>query len=116
MTRVPQSTPEELERAAQTAAKAFKSWSRTSLLHRQQILLKYQHLIKHHLPDLARSIVLEQGKTYADALGDVGRGLQVVESLCALPNEMTGDKLEVSRDMDTYVRRSPLGVGAVICP
>ena len=59
---------------------------------------------------------MEQGKTYADALGDVGRGLQVVESLCALPNEMTGDKLEVSRDMDTYVRRSPLGVGAVICP
>ncbi|KAJ9104297.1 hypothetical protein QFC20_004579 [Naganishia adeliensis] len=116
LTRVPQSTPSELEHAAQTAQEAFKSWSRTSLLHRQQILLKYQHLIKHHLPDLARSIVLEQGKTYADALGDVGRGLQVVESLCALPNEMVGDKLEVSRDMDTYVRRSPLGVGAVICP
>ncbi|GHJ90102.1 hypothetical protein NliqN6_6504 [Naganishia liquefaciens] len=116
LTRVPQSTPEELERAAQTAAKAFKSWSRTSLLHRQQILLKYQQLIKLHLPDLARSIVLEQGKTYADALGDVGRGLQVVESLCALPNEMTGEIVEVSRDMDTYVRRSPLGVGAVICP
>ncbi|KAJ9115873.1 hypothetical protein QFC22_005015 [Naganishia vaughanmartiniae] len=116
LTKVPQSTPEELERAAQAAQTAFHSWSKTSLLHRQQILLKYQALIKEHLPDLARSIVLEQGKTYADALGDVNRGLQVVESLCALPNEMTGAKLEVSRDMDTYVRRSALGVGAVICP
>ncbi|KAJ9107745.1 hypothetical protein QFC21_001206 [Naganishia friedmannii] len=116
LTKVPQSTPQELERAAQAAQKAFHSWSKTSLLHRQQILLKYQALIKEHLPDLARSIVLEQGKTYADAYGDVNRGLQVVESLCALPNEMTGAKLEVSRDMDTYVRRSPLGVGAVICP
>jgi malonate-semialdehyde dehydrogenase (acetylating)/methylmalonate-semialdehyde dehydrogenase len=42
--------------------------------------------------------------------------LQVVDSMCALPQMLTGDKLEVSTDMDTYVRRSPLGVGAAICP
>jgi hypothetical protein len=77
---------------------------------------RYQALIRKHHDDLAQSIVLEQGKTFADAKGDVLRGLQVVDSMCALPQMLTGDKLEVSTDMDTYVRRSPLGVGAAICP
>jgi malonate-semialdehyde dehydrogenase (acetylating)/methylmalonate-semialdehyde dehydrogenase len=77
---------------------------------------RYQALIRKHHNDLAQSIVLEQGKTFADAKGDVLRGLQVVDSMCALPQMLTGDKLEVSTDMDTYVRRSPLGVGAAICP
>lgn len=41
---------------------------------------------------------------------------QVVDSMCALPSALLGDKLEVSSDMDTYNRKSPLGVGAAICP
>ncbi len=52
----------------------------------------------------------------ADAKGDVLRGLQVIESMCSIPNMLLGDKLEVAKDMDTYVRRTPLGVGAAICP
>lgn len=68
------------------------------------------------MDELATLLVLEQGKTFPDAKGDILRGLQVVEAMCALPTLMLGDKLEVARDMDTYVRRSPLGVGAAICP
>ena len=52
----------------------------------------------------------------ADARGDVLRGLQVVESCISIPNMLMGDKLEVSKDMDTETRRAPLGVGAAICP
>ena len=52
----------------------------------------------------------------ADARGDVLRGLQVVESAISIPNMLMGDKLEVSKDMDTETRRAPLGVGAAICP
>jgi malonate-semialdehyde dehydrogenase (acetylating) / methylmalonate-semialdehyde dehydrogenase len=62
------------------------------------------------------TLSLEQGKTYADATAEVQRGLQVVESVCAIPKLLMGDKLEVSKDMDTYVRREPLGVGVAICP
>lgn len=43
-------------------------------------------------------------------------GLQVVESACGIPAMLMGDKLEVSKDMDTYTRLLPLGVGAAICP
>jgi malonate-semialdehyde dehydrogenase (acetylating) / methylmalonate-semialdehyde dehydrogenase len=68
------------------------------------------------MDDIAQSIVIEQGKTFGDAKGDVLRGLQVVETMCGLPSLLLADKLEVARDMDTEIRKVPLGVGAAICP
>ncbi|KAF8147503.1 Aldehyde/histidinol dehydrogenase [Mycena galopus ATCC 62051] len=65
---------------------------------------------------IANAIVLEQGKTLADALGDVLRGLQVVESACAIPTTLMGEKLEVSKDMDTETRKVPLGLHAAPAP
>lgn len=65
---------------------------------------------------IANAIVLEQGKTFGDAQGDVLRGLQVVESACAIPVTLMGEKIEVSKDMDTETRKVPLGVCASIAP
>lgn len=77
---------------------------------------RFQDLIRSNSDELAKSIVLEQGKTFSDAKGDVHRGLQVVEAACALPELLMGEKLEVSKDMDTETRKAPLGVTAAICP
>jgi malonate-semialdehyde dehydrogenase (acetylating) / methylmalonate-semialdehyde dehydrogenase len=60
--------------------------------------------------------LIAQGKTFADAKGDVLRGLQVVEATTAIPSQMMGEQLEVSADMDTSTIRIPLGVVAAICP
>lgn len=68
------------------------------------------------MDDIANSIVLEQGKTFADAKGDVLRGLQVVEVACGITSTLLDSRLEVAKDMDTYTRRFPLGVTAAICP
>ena len=57
---------------------AFPGWAATSPLARQQIMFKYQALIKENMKDIARLITIEQGKTLPDADGDVMRGLQVV--------------------------------------
>ena len=73
---------------------------------------RLQALLRENADVLASSIVLEQGKTFNDAHGDVMRGLQVVESACGIAGNLLGDKLEVSKDMDTYTRRVPLGVCA----
>ena len=62
------------------------------------------------------SFTLEQGKTFADARGDVLRGLQVAETSCGITTQMTGEVLEVSKDMETRSYREPLGVVAAICP
>lgn len=116
VTRVPQSTDEELVAAVDSAEKAFKSWKETSLLHRQQIMFKYTALIRENWDRLAASITIEQGKTFADAKGDVLRGLQVAETACGITTQMTGEVLEVSKDMETRSYREPLGVVAAICP
>ncbi|KAM0749019.1 Methylmalonate-semialdehyde dehydrogenase [Meredithblackwellia eburnea MCA 4105] len=116
LTRVPETSHAEMVRIVDRAQDAFLEWRDSSVLRRQAVFLKLQALIKEHHDDLARAITLEQGKTFADAKGDVLRGLQVVETVCGIPNLLMGEKLEVSKDMDTETRRVPLGVGAAICP
>ncbi len=116
VTRVPQSTEEELHAAVESAKKAFPSWRATSLLHRQQIMFKFVALIRQHWDRLAASITLEQGKTFADAKGDVLRGLQVAETACGITTQLTGEVLEVAKDMETRSYKEPLGVVAAICP
>lgn len=116
VTRVPQSTDEELTAAVESAEKAFPAWKATSLLHKQQIMFKFVALIRQHWDRLAASITLEQGKTFADAKGDVLRGLQVAETACGITTQLTGEVLEVSKDMETRNYREPIGVVAAICP
>ena len=116
VTRVPQSTDEELNAAVMSAKRAFPAWKATSLLHKQQIMFKFVALIRQHWDRLAASITLEQGKTFADAKGDVLRGLQVAETACGITTQLTGEVLEVAKDMETRNYREPIGVVAAICP
>lgn len=116
VTRVPETTPDELKAAVEAAKKAFPKWRNTTILHRQQVMFKLVALIRRDWDRLAASITLEQGKTLADARGDVLRGLQVVEAACGISQMQMGDHLEVSTDMDTYTIREPLGIVAAICP
>lgn len=116
VTRVPQMTNSELKAAVASAEKAFPEWRATSVLARQQIMFKFVALIRENWDRLAASITLEQGKTFADAKGDVLRGLQVAEAACAAPELLKGEVLEVAKDMETRTYREPLGVVAAICP
>jgi malonate-semialdehyde dehydrogenase (acetylating)/methylmalonate-semialdehyde dehydrogenase len=116
VTRVPQMTDEEMKAAVASAEKAFKSWKNTTVLARQQIMFRFVQLIRENWDRLAASITLEQGKTFADAKGDVLRGLQVAEAAIGAPELLKGEVLEVSKDMETRTYREPLGVTAAICP
>lgn len=116
VTRVPQTTDEELQAAVKSAKKAFPAWRASSILHRQQIMFNFVALIRQHWDRLAATITLEQGKTFADAKGDVLRGLQVAETACGITTQLTGEVLEVAKDMETRSYREPLGVVAAICP
>merc|ERR1712048_1447616 len=75
----PETTPEELRSAADAAQEAFKTWKDTSILKRQEVMLKYQQKIKDNMGNLAKVITVENGKTLSDAEGSILRGLQVVE-------------------------------------
>lgn len=65
-----------MESAVESSKNAYKSWSKTSVLTRQQLMLKLQAVIRRDIKKLAQNITLEQGKTLADAEGDVMRGLR----------------------------------------
>lgn len=116
LSKVPLTTPSEFDAAVANAHAAFPAWRETSLLSRQQVMFKLQALLRDHMDDIANAIVLEQGKTFADAKGDVLRGLQVVEVACGITSTLMEERVEVSKDMDTYARREPLGVTAAIAP
>jgi malonate-semialdehyde dehydrogenase (acetylating)/methylmalonate-semialdehyde dehydrogenase len=112
---VPKTTQSEMETAVQSCKEAFKSWSKTTPLFRQQIMFKLQALIKDNLKDIAKNITKEQGKTWPDAEGDVLRGLQVVEHACSLTFMQMGTTLPgIAKDMDCASYRVPLGVTAGI--
>ncbi|PNP53709.1 hypothetical protein THARTR1_05833 [Trichoderma harzianum] len=116
VTRVPQMTQAEMKAVIESSERAFQSWKNTTVLFRQQIMFRYVQLIKDNWDRLAASITLEQGKTFADAKGDVLRGLQVAEAAVGAPELLKGEVLEVSKDMETRTYREPLGVTAAICP
>lgn len=73
-------------------------------------------LVRENMDRLAASITLEQGKAFADAKGDVLCGLQVCETACGITTQLTGEVIEVAKDMETRSYREPLGIVAAICP
>jgi malonate-semialdehyde dehydrogenase (acetylating)/methylmalonate-semialdehyde dehydrogenase len=106
-----------MKAATAAAAAAFPSWRETPITSRIRYMFSLQALVQKHTDEIAQAIVKEQGKTFADAKGDVFRGLEVVEHSTSVASLSMGETLEnVSRNMDTYSYRQPLGVCAGICP
>ncbi|MCE2526438.1 MAG: CoA-acylating methylmalonate-semialdehyde dehydrogenase [Actinomycetia bacterium] len=109
--------PTEVELAVDAAARAFGEWRDTSVVRRQRILFAFRQLVNDHRHDLAKLITAEHGKTMDDALGEVQRGLEVIEYVCGIPQLLKGEISEqVSTGVDTYSFRQPLGVVAGITP
>jgi len=117
LARVPMATADEVDAAVRAADTAFRTWRKTPVAARMRIMLKMQALIRAELPRLARILTNEQGKTLADAEGDVIRGLEVVEHACAIGTLQMGEFLEnVAGGVDTYTLQQPIGVCAGITP
>jgi len=117
LARVPLATPDEVHAAVAAASEAFKTWRKTPIGTRARIFLKYQQLIRENMKSLAATLTAEQGKTLADAEGEVFRGLEVVEHAAAIGNLQLGElAMNVAGGVDTYTRLQPLGVCAGITP
>ncbi|ENV34748.1 CoA-acylating methylmalonate-semialdehyde dehydrogenase [Acinetobacter gerneri] len=115
--RVPFATMDEVDAAIASAQAAFATWRHTPIQARMRIMLKLQDLIRANMKDIARVLTAEQGKTLADAEGDIQRGLEVVEHACSIGTLQMGEYVEgVARGVDTYTLQQPLGVCAGITP
>ncbi|MEK0285434.1 CoA-acylating methylmalonate-semialdehyde dehydrogenase [Caldifermentibacillus hisashii] len=115
--RVPLSTKEEVDYAAEVAAKAFETWSSVPVPRRSKILFKFQNLLEENKEELARLITMENGKNFKDALGEVGRGIENVEFAAGAPTLMMGDSLSsIATDVEATTYRYPVGVVGGITP
>jgi methylmalonic acid semialdehyde dehydrogenase len=108
---------EEVDAAVAAAKAAFPAWRATSLSRRSEIFFRIRALFDDHREDIARFLTAEHGKVLSDALGEVARGLEVVEFACGIPHLLKGEYSEqASTGIDVYSIRQPVGVVAGITP
>ena len=103
--------------AVRSASEAWPAWRDTSLTARTSIMFDFRELLDAHRLELAELVSSEHGKVRADALGEIGRGIEVVEYACGIGAMLRGDRNEdVSSGVDTFTSRQPVGVAVGITP
>ena len=103
LVEAPYSTMEEIDEAVAAAKTAFEAWRLVPAPERVRFMMKYQMLLKDKQDEIAEVLSQETGKTFADAQGDVWRGIEVVEQACNIPAMMMGETSEnVARGIDTF--------------
>src|SRR5438477_6572851 len=110
-------TAEEVDKAVQAAKTAFATWRQMSLAKRAELFFAIRELVHERKEEVARLLVAEHGKVLSDAMGEVTRGLEVIEYCCGLPTLLKSEYSEqASTGIDVYSIRQPLGVVAGITP
>ncbi|MGE5259676.1 MAG: CoA-acylating methylmalonate-semialdehyde dehydrogenase, partial [Actinomycetota bacterium] len=111
------SSAEEVGAAVAAAKKAAGSWGTTPPLKRVQPMFRFKELLQRNSDEIARVISKEHGKTHADALGELSRGIDVVDFACGIPHLLKGEfSRNVGPEIDSWSDRQPLGVVAGITP
>ncbi|MCV2358384.1 CoA-acylating methylmalonate-semialdehyde dehydrogenase [Paucibacter sp. TC2R-5] len=99
------------------AQAAFPAWADAPPLRRARVMFKFLELVNAHKEQFAAMLTAEHGKVFTDALGEVARGIDIIEFACGAPQLLKGDFTEqVSTGMDNWTLRQPLGVVAGITP
>ncbi|WP_104197368.1 CoA-acylating methylmalonate-semialdehyde dehydrogenase [Cryobacterium sp. M15] len=107
----------DLDTAVAVAQAAYPAWRDTSQARRQSIMYNFRELLNARKGDLADILTAEHGKVTSDALGEIIRGLEVVEFALGMPHLSKGEYSEnVSTGVDVYTLRQPLGVVGIISP
>jgi len=117
LAEVPISTLEDLDKAVEAAKTAFAKWKKVAVPQRSRVLFKYQQLLIENWEALARIITIENGKNYAEAYGEVQRGIECVEFAAGAPTLMMGYQLpDIATNIESGMYRYPIGVIGGITP
>ncbi|MFZ1753258.1 MAG: CoA-acylating methylmalonate-semialdehyde dehydrogenase [Caldilineaceae bacterium] len=107
----------EVDEAVRLAQAAFPAWRATPVVDRVQPLFRLKMLLEENLDAIARIITEECGKTYAESVGEMRRGIENVETACGMPILIQGyNNEDIARGIDEHMFRQPLGVVAAITP
>lgn len=115
--RVALASQQTVDEAVASALKAFPAWSEQSALRRARVMFKFKELLDQHHQELAQIITREHGKVLSDAMGEVTRGIEIVEYACGAPNLLKTDFSDnIGGGIDNWNLRQPLGVCAGVTP
>ena len=114
---VPYANAADVDAAVAAATAAFPAWRATPPIRRARILTRFRELVELNQKSIATVISEEHGKVFLDAMGEVQRGIEVVEFACGAPHLLKGAHSEsVGRGVDAHSRLEPVGVCAGITP
>jgi malonate-semialdehyde dehydrogenase (acetylating)/methylmalonate-semialdehyde dehydrogenase len=102
--------------AVQATHAASPGWRSTPAPDRIQYLFRLKQLLDEHFEEISRLVTIENGKTLAEARGELRWGIENVEVVCGIPTMMQGNLANVARGIDESMTRQPLGVVAAITP
>ena len=106
-----------VEDAIAAAEAAFPAWRNTPPAKRARIMFRFKQLLEEHASEIAAAITDEHGKVLDDALGEFGRGVEVVDYACGIPELLKGEySRNVGPGIDSWSEHQPLGVVAGITP
>ena len=106
-----------LQTAIEAAKGAFPAWRNTPPSKRARVLFRYKHLLEEHAEEIVALITEEHGKVLSDAMGELQRGIEIVEYACGAPELLKGEYAKnVAPGMDCWSEFQPLGVVAGITP
>lgn len=115
--RVPLATSQEILSAIEGAKTAYLSWREVPVPKRARIMMEFCNQLKVNQEDIAVSICRENGKTFSDAMGEVWRGIEVVEQAANIPSLMMGETVgNVAANIDAYSYLQPIGVCVGVTP
>ena len=115
--KVPYASSEEVSHAVEVAAESLPPWSATPPAVRAQVMFEFRNIVRKNIESIAIALSAEHGKTVEDAKGSIGRGLEVVEFACGIPQLLKGEMSErVAKNVESYSIRQPVGVCAGITP
>src|SRR3954454_15899790 len=115
--RVPLSGAADVDAAVAAAGAAQPGWRKVSPQERARAVLALRDALLRHRQELTALVTADMGKTLADADGEVGRGIESVESAAGIPHLLKGETLEgVAAGVDVELIRQPVGVVAAITP
>jgi malonate-semialdehyde dehydrogenase (acetylating)/methylmalonate-semialdehyde dehydrogenase len=110
-------TPAHLQKAIDSALAAQPAWADTNPQRRARVMFRFKELIEANMNELAHLLSKEHGKVVADSMGDIQRGLEVVEFACGIPHLLKGEYTQgAGPGIDVYSMRQPLGIAAGITP
>ncbi|HEY5814742.1 MAG TPA: CoA-acylating methylmalonate-semialdehyde dehydrogenase [Solirubrobacterales bacterium] len=114
---VPLSGERHVREAVEAARAAQPEWRAVPPQRRARAVLALREELERRREELVALVCADMGKTLADADGEVGRGIESVESAAAIPHLLKGETLEgVADGVDVELVRQPVGVVAAITP